>query len=105
MNNLHFFTTGLLLVSTVVGLMTEAIKKVLTEHNKVYRANTLAGIVALVLASATGIAYVIFTGAAFTAPVIVEIIAFVIASWLCAMLGYDKVIQTVCQFKKETNEE
>lgn len=105
MNNLHLFTTGLLLVSTLVGLMTEAIKKILTEHNKTYRANTLAGIVALVLASAVGVAYVIFTGAAFTAPVIVEIVVFVIASWLCAMLGYDKVIQTVCQFKKENNEE
>ena len=103
MNNMHFFTTALFIVSTLVGLVTEAIKKIMAEHNKSYRANTIAGIVALVLSSAVGVAYVISTGAAFTAPIIVNIVMFVLASWLCAMLGYDKVVQTICQFKKDNN--
>ena len=103
MNNLHYFTTGLFIVSALVGLITEAVKKIMTEYNKTYSANTLAGIVAFVLSSAVGVVYVIYTGGAFTIPVVVDIVVFVIASWLCAMLGYDKVIQTLSQFKKEDN--
>jgi len=103
MDKLQFFTAGLLLVSALVGLVTEAIKKILAEHNKTYRANTLAGVVALIVSSVAGVAYVIFTGLAFTAPVIVEIVVFAFASWLCAMVGYDKVVQTICQFKKDNN--
>ena len=99
MYKLQFFTTGLILVSAIIGLVTEGIKKILDEHNKSYRANTLAGIVALAISSVVGVLYVIYIGAAFTAPIIVEIIAFIFASWLCAMVGYDKVIQTISQFK------
>ena len=101
MNNVQIFATGLVVVSAVVGLTTEAVKKVLDEHNVKYYANTLAGIVSLVLASLAGIAYVVLTGAAFTASAIVGIAAFVFMSWLCAMVGYDKVIQTIAQFKEE----
>lgn len=101
MNNVQIFATGLVVVSAVVGLTTEAVKKVLDEHNVKYYANTLAGIVSLVVATLAGIAYVVFTGAAFTASMIVGIVAFVFMSWLCAMVGYDKVIQTIAQFKKE----
>lgn len=103
MNNLQHFATGLFIVSALVGLITEAIKKIMAEHNKTYSANTLAGIVALVLSSAVGVAYVFYTGAVFTVPVVLDIVVFVIGSWLCAMLGYDKVVQTLSQIKKEDN--
>ena len=104
MNNMQIFVTGLLVMSALVGLATEAIKKILTEHNVKYYANTLAGIVALVLSLAAGVAYVVVTGAAFTSSVLVGIVTFVFMSWLCAMVGYDKVIQTIAQFKKEDTE-
>ena len=104
MNNVQFFATGLVVVSALVGLTTEAVKKVLDERNVKYYANTLAGIVSLVLASLAGIAYVVLTGSAFTASMITGIVVFVFMSWLCAMVGYDKVIQTIAQFKKEDNE-
>lgn len=104
MSNLQFFMTGLVVMSAVVGLATEAVKKILAEHNVKYYANTLAGIVALVLSSIAGVAYVVVTGAGFTGSVVVGIVTFVFMSWLCAMVGYDKVIQTIAQFKKEDSE-
>lgn len=104
MNNMQFFMTGLVVMSAMVGLATEAVKKILTEYNKTYHANTLAGIVSLVLSTAVGICYVVVTGGVFTAQVIVGIVAFVVMSWLCAMVGYDKVIQTIAQFKDEVND-
>lgn len=104
MNNMQVFITGLVVVSALIGLTTEAVKKLLDEHNVKYYANTLAGIVSIVMSSAFGIAYGVIHDAAFTGPTIVGIISFVFLSWLCAMVGYDKVVQTIAQFKKEEDE-
>ena len=104
MNNIQVFMTGLVVMSAIVGLVTEAVKKILSEFNVKYYANTLAGIVSMVLSTAIGVCYIVVTGSAFTAQVIVGIITFVFMSWLCAMVGYDKVIQTIAQFKNEVND-
>lgn len=103
MNDLQIFVTGLVVMSAVVGLATEAVKLILDERSIKYYSNTLAGVVALILSSAAGVAYVVLTGATFTGSAIVGIITFVFMSWLCAMVGYDKVIQTIAQFKKDTD--
>lgn len=100
MVNLEIFLLGLLATSVGTSLVTEAIKIILTEHNKTYRANTLAGVVAAVVACAIGTAYILLTGIGFTTQVIVCMIALVIMGWVCAMVGYDKVIQAISQFKK-----
>lgn len=99
MDKIQFFTTGILLVSATIGLVTEAVKKILDELDKTYRSNILAGIIALVVSTASCVGYILYIGGAFTTPVIVEIVAFIFMSWLCAMVGYDKVIQTISQFK------
>lgn len=99
MINLQTFLTGLIITSTFTGLTTEAVKKILAEHNKNYQSNTLAGVVALGISVAVGIGYVLATGIGFTAQVLTSIIALVFMSWLCAMVGYDKVIQTISQIK------
>ena len=99
MINFETFLLGLLISSTLTGLATEAVKKILTEHNVTYRANTLAGLVALVLSAAIGTSYIILTNSAFTSQMIVYLVAMVVMSWLCAMLGYDKVVQSISQFK------
>lgn len=104
MNNLQIFMTGLVVVSALISLVTEAVKKILTEYNKTYYANTLAGVVALVMSTAVGVCYAVMTGIAFTGQVVVGIITFVFMSWLCAMVGYDKVVQTISQFKNEVND-
>ena len=99
MVNLQVFLLGLLVVSTLTGLATEAIKRLLDEHDKIYYSNTLAGFVALVISLAVGIGYVLLGNMEFTTSIIVYLIALVFMSWLCAMVGYDKVIQAIGQFK------
>lgn len=99
--NLEMFLLGLLIVSTLTGLVTEAIKKCLDEHNKKYYSNTLAGITAVILSIGIGIAYLILTGAAWNAKMAVYLIALVLLSWLSSMVGYDKVMQAITQIRKQ----
>ena len=99
MLSLEVFLLGLLITSTLTSLVTEAVKKIMAEHNKTYRANTLVGIVALLLSVAIGSGYIVLNGLEFTSAVIICLIAQVFMSWLCAMVGYDKVIQAISEFK------
>lgn len=100
MIGIDVFLFGLMITSTLTGLVTEAIKKILKEYNRAYRANTLAGIVAAVLSIAIGIGYIIATNSGFTAQIIVCLIAQVFLSWLCSMVGYDKVVEIFTKTKK-----
>ena len=96
---LEIFLMGLMMVSTLTSFVTEAVKTIFTEHNWKYSANTIAGICAFVVALAVGVCYVLFTGTVVTTQVVIVIFALVVLSWLCAMVGYDKVIQSLEQFK------
>lgn len=98
--SLEVFLLCLLIVSTLTGLFTEAIKKWLDERGKKYYSNALAGYVAVALSIAVGIAYVILVGTALNAQMAVYLIALILLSWLSAMVGYDKVMQAIAQFKK-----
>lgn len=94
------FLIGLMITSTFTGLVTEAVKKIFAEFNVKYRANTVAGITAAILSVAIGIGYVIFAGTGFGAQIVVCIIAQVFLSWLCAMVGYDKVVEIITKNMK-----
>lgn len=96
---LEIFLLGLMVVSTLTGFVTEALKNLFNENNWKYSANTLAGICALVVSAVVGVCYVLYTGIVVTTQVVILIFALVIMSWLCAMIGYDKVIQSLKQFK------
>ena len=96
---LQVFLTLLLVVSILTSLFTEGIKKWLQERNKTYYSNALAGYVAIVLSALVWIGYVILINAVINAQMVVFLIALVLLSWLCAMVGYDKVIQAISQFK------
>ena len=102
--DIEIFTFGLLVISTLTGLFTEAVKKVCDERGKHPRPNTTAGIVSLFLSALIGSGYVFYTGATWTMQTVIGIIALVFMSWLCAMLGYDKVIQTLAQIGKTKKE-
>ena len=99
MISLHVFMLGVLITSTMTGLATEAIKKILAEYSKNYYANTLAGIVSVILSVAIGVGYMMISGISFTSQSIIYLVALVFISWLCAMVGYDKVVQAISQFK------
>ena len=104
MISLEVFLFGLLITSTLTTLVTEALKSICNENNLKYRANTMAGVVALVLSVAIGAGYIIATGSAFNAQLLVCLVAQVFMSWLCAMVGYDKVVQAISQFKTTKEE-
>lgn len=95
----NIFLIGLFIVSILTGLTTEAIKKLMSEYGKEYRANTLAGVVSAILSIGVGSAYIVLKGVSFDAISIIYLIALIFMSWLCAMVGYDKVIQAISQFK------
>ena len=99
MINLQIFLLGLLIVSTLTSLATEAVKKILSECNKTYHANTLVGFVSLILSVAIGVGYILLMKLNFDTQIIVSLVALVFMSWLCAMVGYDKVVQAISQFK------
>ena len=98
--NIEIALMLLLIVATMTGLVTEAVKKVLQEGNIPYKPNLLAGLVAVVLSVGVGAAYIVLTETALTAKMAVYLIALVFLSWLSAMVGYDKVVQTISQIKK-----
>ena len=96
----EIFMFGLLVVSVLTGLFTEAIKGWLLERGKQFYCNALAGYVAAVLSVLVSVGYLIITETAFNLKMAVYLIALVLLSWLAAMVGYDKVIQSITQFKK-----
>ncbi|OUO29718.1 aminopeptidase [Eubacterium sp. An3] len=97
--NIDTFLFLMLAVSVLTGLFTEAIKKVLDGAGKKYSTNLLTGAVSVVLAVAIAAGYVIMTDIILNDKMAVMLIALVLLSWLCAMVGYDKVMQAVTQVK------
>ncbi len=96
---LEVFLMMLMAVSIITGLVTEALKKLFDESGKVYKSNILAGVVAVVLSVLVGVGYIVMTEAQINAKMAVILIALVLLSWLCAMVGYDKVMQAITQIK------
>ena len=99
MMSMEFFLTLLIGVSVFTALVTEAIKKIMDEAGKVYKSNILAGVVSVVLSVLAGTGYIIMTEAQINSKMAVILIALVLLSWLCAMVGYDKVMQAITQIK------
>lgn len=85
----------MLVCSAMTSLITEALKTVLPDNG--YSKNILAGIVSIFVSAAISTGYVILNNIPVTQDVIVYIITLVVLTWLCAMLGYDKVVQTIKQ--------
>lgn len=93
-----FILSALAIVSALTTLSVQGIKKILDEQGKQYKSNLLAAIVAIVLSIACVVGYVLYNGIPFTVQIAVLTIGFAFLSWLCAMVGYDKVIQLFKQF-------
>ena len=90
---------GLFVTATFAGLMTEAVKKILNDLEVKYHSNIVAGIVSFILAICVGVSYVILAGIGFTSHSIIYIAILAVMSWLCSMVGYDKVTQVITQLK------
>jgi hypothetical protein len=95
---------GFTFIASMTGLVTEAVKRLLTELNVKYYSNTLAGVVSIVLSIIVGTSYVVFTDATFNAKTAVCIFALALISWVGSMIGYDKIIQLIGQYKNSGRE-
>lgn len=93
-----FIITALAIVSALTTLSVQGIKKILDEQGKQYKSNLLAAIVSIVLSVTSVIGYVLYNGIAFSVQIVVMAVAFAFLSWLCAMVGYDKIVQLFKQF-------
>lgn len=96
-----FLLSGLFAVSVVVTLATEAIKKIFDELEVSYASNIVAGGTSLVISTAYSIGYAVLASITVDAKFIICIICLIFMSWLCAMLGYDKVVQAIKQIKED----
>lgn len=93
--------TAVLICSLVTGLITEAVKMLLKEWNKAYKPNTLAAVVSVLVGAGYALIWRYGDGAVWTAETTIKCtVPLILCSWLCAMLGYDKVVQTIKQFVK-----
>lgn len=102
---LEYFLLMLMIVSVFTGLVTEGIKTLLEEAGESYKANLLVGGVAVALSLLVGVAYIILMEAQINSKMAVYLIALVLLSWLSAMVGYDKVIQSIGQIKLPNKDE
>lgn len=93
------FLMLLLVCSILTGLTVEAVKKLLEEQKKRYCSNLLAGAVSVVISSAVSICCSILIETAWNQKFAVYLAALIFLSWLASMVGYDKVIQAVGQFR------
>lgn len=97
--------TGLAIISSLNMLATEGVKKLLDEAGIKYATNLLAVIVAIIVTIGASACYIVYADIAVTGKVIVEVIAMVFMSFLCATVGFDKVKQTLEQLGgKKTGE-
>lgn len=95
---LEVFLMLLMAVSIFTTLVVEGIKKFVGEKYNA-SSNVVAGIVAIVLGAVFGVCYCILAQVTITSQLVVILIALVFLSWLCAMVGYDKVVQAITQIK------
>lgn len=101
--NVTTFLILLFAFSTISGLITEAIKKV--QNDKInLSSNLIALCVALLVGSiGTGVYYQL-NSIPFNTNNIIYMILLGLSSGLCAMLGYDKVRQTILQITNKDEE-
>lgn len=74
----------------------EAIKKMV----EVKRANVVAAVVSVIVGIAVPVGYIIMNKILLDVNALLYIVSIVVLSWLCSMLGFDKVVQTISQIKR-----
>lgn len=93
------FMALLATMAVAVSLLTEAVKKFFEGSKFTYSSNMVVLILSIVVGVVgTAIAYVSL-GIAFTPPNIICMLLMAVAVWVGSMIGYDKVIQMMEQFK------
>lgn len=93
------FMALLATMAVAVSLLTEAVKKFFEGTKFNYSSNLVVLILSVVVGiGGTALTYVSL-GIAFTTPNIICMLLMAVAVWVGSMIGYDKVIQMIEQFK------
>ena len=96
---------GLLLVCSITtSLITEAVKMLLDSLNIKYISNVVVLLTSIVVGGGIGTVYCVVIESFSMNNQFIFTIAMIVANWLVAMLGYDKIIQTITQFKSKSDE-
>lgn len=91
--SVEVFLYVIMAISVVTGLVVEALKKIIKRNDY----NIIAGYVSLVLTVCVAAGYAVWNGIGVDAKYIIFFICVAFASWLSAMLGFDKVKQAIIQ--------
>lgn len=89
----------ILVCSTVTSLVVEAIKR-MVGADKIKNTNILVAIVSVLVGVIIPVGHMIIHKIPMTPEAVLYVAGTVGLSWLCAMVGYDKVIQTLLQMKR-----
>lgn len=97
-------TTELFLIllaafSVITSLFTEGIKKFMDSLNFKYVSNIVVLCVSVIVGGVGTAVFYLWNNYAWTTLNIICLFLMICANWLCAMLGYDKVMQAITQIK------
>lgn len=104
MVTIDIFLIGLAVCSAFTGLMTEAVKKMVGTKSKFMKSNLLVAVCSVIVALIVVIVYAILSNITVTLSYLTICFVLTLLSWLCSMVGYDKVKQTIDQFIKKESE-
>ena len=85
--------------ATLTSLFTEAVKKLLDESKIKYSSNIVVLLSSIFVSGLGMVSFYLISEIQFILPNIIGIVLMIIANWLVAMLGYDKVVQAIQQLK------
>lgn len=98
------FLTVLMTCAIVTSLMTEAVKMFLDSIKVKYISNVVVLAVSVLVGGIVGTIYSMFIEEFQLNNQLIFTAIMIVANWLVAMLGYDKIIQTITQFKSKADE-
>jgi hypothetical protein len=94
---IQMFLILLTLFSTLTGLLTEGVKKFLDGLNKTYASNIVVLAAAALVGGLGTVVFYLLIGFPFNLINIICIPLMIVANWLGAMVGYDKIKQAILQ--------
>ena len=99
------FITILTAGSIISSLLTEAIKKAYQNAQKECSPNIIALIDSIVIGGLGTAGIYMLMGIEWTVNNIICLVGMIVVTWICSMVGYDKVIQSINQIiKKDEND-
>lgn len=91
---------GVMIVAVLTGLVTQALKNAFQRFEVDYSANSVAGWVSIMLSLALFVIYYVLADLTYSPELVIYVFVLAFLSWLSAMIGYDKVVQTIEQLRK-----